>query len=62
MEEKKELVLLTCTEIRLLSEALNDLAARLCPPTQKVEDFQKTARIYKLMGKLEGHRDNLVNL
>lgn len=64
MEEKKELVFLSYTEIQLLIETLNDLAARLCPPTQKVErveDCQKIASIFMLMGKLEGYKDNIEN-
>ena len=61
MEEKKELVYLSYTEIQLLLEVLNNLAECLCP-IQNVEDYQKIRRVWMLTGKLEGHKENIETL
>ena len=61
MEEKKESICFNYSEIKLLLETLNNLAECLCP-IQNVEDYQKIRRVWMLMGKLEGHKENIETL
>ena len=56
MEEKKESICFNYSEIKLLLEALDKEENRLCA-IETAEDYRRICKVWKLMGKLEGHKE-----
>lgn len=61
MGETKESICFNYSEIKLLLEALKE-KDELLSKCKTPEDYRRIRRVWLLMGKLEGHKENIETL